>query len=249
MMMMVMINTDEQISHSPYYSETQSSIALPGSLVSTFDAPLRTVSPVALSPSCPPIIKAPTKMRKPTEAPLEPPSPFKKRRCKNVCFGPDITLAYIESATEFTQLEKDDRWYRSTEIASFKESARVLCRDTRNSNSNKRISISSDVDDEQDSIRGLDVYSSSRQRFTKMYTQHVLEAYYVRCVGNDEHVALLAEKWSKKSLSRAIDTAQEDFMVAYFPEELGYGSPPQTTLSISSTLLPKDSYHIRVGAQ
>jgi len=90
---------------------------------------------------------------------------------------------------------------------------------------------------QRDSTRGLDVYYPARQRYAKKFIQHVLEAYYVRCVGNDEHVALLAEKWSQKSLSRAAKIAKKDFRVAYFVDGDGYESPPEDTVSLASTLL------------
>jgi len=154
-------------------------------------------------------------------------SPCKRRRCRKVEFGPDVTLAYIESSSEFTQVEKDDRWYRSSQVESFKKGARNLCRTQLDAN-NASIPRHSPTqtlrkghnnaanDTLQDSCRGLDVYYPARQRFGKKYIEHVLEAYHVRCVGNDVHVALLAEKWSKKSLNRAQIMAKKDFICAHY---------------------------------
>jgi len=183
---------------------------------------------------------------------LSEPSASKKRRCsRKVNFGADKTLAHIESSLEFTQEEKDDRWYRSSEISTFKTEARHLCRSRTGgvSNSCRDASIpkhsarndddkdltsvtrSDGSDNSKESARGLDVYYPSRQRFCKRFIQHVLEAYHVRCAGNDEHVSLLAEKWSKKSLNRAIDMAKKDFLAAYFPYELDYESLSEDSAS------------------
>ena len=206
--------------------ETQSTaLSSPTSHMSTLDAPLRTVTPC--SPD-----EALVKMRKPEEVSAEPSSPTKKRRCGKVDFGQDTTVAYIESAFELTQIEKDDRWYRPSEIATFRDSARKLCRD-------KLESLGGDEQngEQKESTRGLDVYYPSRQRFSKRFIQHVLEAYYVRCVGNDEHVALLAEKWSKKSLARATEMAKKDFLVAYFTDEVEYECPPENAGTLSTALL------------
>ena len=221
------------ISLSPYYTETQSmAISAP---ISSFNAPYR---PAMTCPS----VAMTMKMLAPKEAPL------KKRRCRRVAFVPDMALVYIESAVEFTQAEKDDRWYRSEQISTFKQDARDLCRtridDVHNNCADTPIpkSTSSDSDDEEgtskDSIRGLDAYYPSRQRYNKKYIQHVLEAYHVRCVGNDEHVALLAEKWSKKSLSRAIHAGKKDFLLTYFPDEMEYELlPEEKVVSHASTLI------------
>jgi len=46
----------------------------------------------------------------------------------------------------------------------------------------------------------------------------------MRCVGNDEHADLLAEKWTVKSQKRATSTGMNDFYVEYFPEECDYES-------------------------
>ena len=172
----------------------------------------------------------------------------KKCRCWRVAFGPDETLACIETALEFTQQDKDDRWYRPSEMKSFKQTARNLCHKRMHNAKNKNNNIDTSIPrhsaitdrnagvtsssvvntkyvyEEEDSIRGMGVHFSARQRFRKKFIQHVLEAYYVRCVGNDEHVALLAKKWSVKSQKRAITAGIKDFYVAYFPEECEYES-------------------------
>ena len=234
--MMMMINEVSQSLHSPYYlsSATTMSTSAP---MTTF-GPCRTVMPLPSTT---------TPMTMPIPTPMLPsnPSPTKKRRCRRVAFGPDETLAYIETALEFTQQDKDDRWYRPSEMESFKQTARNLCHKRMHNSKNNiidtaipRHSDSTDRNagvtssvvntkylyDEEDSIRGMDVYYSARQRYCKKFIQHVLEAYYVRCVGNDEHVALLAEKWSVKSQKRAITAGMKDFYVAYFPEECEYES-------------------------
>lgn len=158
----------------------------------------------------------------------------KKRKCRRVGFGPDQTLAHIERTYEISQEERDERWYRPPEIASFKQDARNLCRErighaknlhlnhtgsTTTRHGSRRSSSTEDEQHEEESIRGLDVYYPHRQRYCKKFIKHVLEAYHVRCVGNDRHVALLAEKWSKKSLDRAYATGKKDFFTVYFPEE------------------------------
>lgn len=244
--MMMISNNNSQ---SPFYSET-SSMAIPPPM-STFNTPCRTVMPR-------PSVAVAMTMLSPKEAPTEP-SPNKKRRCRKVEFGPDITLAYIESAFEYTQVEKDDRWYRHSQISSFKENARRLCRtrmddvknncvvDTSNTRhsvrknenaiSNSAVDCDERNDTSADSIRGLDVYYPSRQRYGKKYIQCVLEAYHVRCVGNDLHVALLAEKWSKKNHTRAVVTGKKDFLVAYFPEEIDFESLPEEKVMLASTLM------------
>jgi len=221
---MMMITHD--LSQSPYYPHSPS-MALSAPVVPAMDIPCASIPPP------PPMMRAVT----------PEPSPSKKqRRCRKVGFGVD-RIALIESAIEFTQEECDDRWYRSTQIASFKEEAKQIVRKSdakhngydasiprhtiRNDEQGVSTTTSADNnnnsqtnDTSKDSTRGLDVYYPSRQRFCKKYIQHVLEAYHVRCVGNDEHVALLAEKWGKKSLMRAISMAKKDFVVAYLQEEV-----------------------------
>ncbi len=211
----MLITNNKDFSQTPYYTEANTSMA-----------PMSTYLPASMYPVA-------------MEIATEKESPSKKRKCRKVGFGSEFTLACIESCFEFTQEEKDDRWYRSSTIHSFKEDARRLCRgrieDVRNGCS-PRIRVRKTLrpesptsvtsspqqqdDVSRDSIRGLDVYAPSRQRYVKKYTQHVLEAYHVRCVGNDEHVALLAEKWSKKSLARAVSMGEKDFMAAYISKEV-----------------------------
>mmetsp|Transcript_9122 Transcript_9122/g.22352 ORF Transcript_9122/g.22352 Transcript_9122/m.22352 type:complete len:212 (-) Transcript_9122:213-848(-) len=210
-----MMMISKQSAHSQYCIETTQSIDISSKMqhVSTFGAHLQTYPP------CPPAAPPLMKMRKPEDSPKEQ-SSKKKRRCGTVGFKHATNLFYIESAFEFTQDEKDDRWYRNTEIASFKDSARKLCRSMLESAKSGKDESSEDDEqqrsgEQRESTRGLEAYNPSRQRFSKRFTQHVLEAYYVRCVGNIEHVALLAEKWSKKSLARAIATGEKDFSAAY----------------------------------
>jgi len=224
----------KQPAHSQYCIETQSiDISSKMQHVATFGAHLQTFSP------CPPVAGL-MEMRKTEESPTEQSSPTKKRRCRKVGFKHTTNLVYIESAFEFTQVEKDDRWYRNTEIASFKESARMLCRSMLESAKSGKDESSEDDEqrsgEQRESTRGLEAYKPSRQRFSKRFTQHVLEAYYVRCVGNDEHVALLAEKWSKKGLARAIDTAEKDFSAAYTPDEAESERAPED----AAAALPAD---------
>jgi len=182
------------------------------------------------------------------KGPLPDQSPTKKRKCTTkVAFGSDITLAFIESAFEFTQEEKDERWYRSSQISSFKMDARNLCRKRLEEGKNNRSNSNGEseettttVEDKNvslnESTRGLEVYYPSRQRYGKKFIQHVLEAYHVRCVGNDVHVALLAEKWSKKSLNRAYETGKRDFMAAYFPEDMDIETLPEEKPLLTSAL-------------
>ena len=103
----------------------------------------------------------------------------KKCRCWRVAFGPDETLACIETALEFTQQDNDDRWYRPSEMDSFKQTARNLCHERMHNAKNNiidtaipRHSASTDRNtgvtssvvnnayfyDEEDSIRGMDTY-------------------------------------------------------------------------------------------
>jgi len=232
-----MMMITKQISHSPYYTDTPS-MAFTATMAA-FDTHYQQILPC-------PVLAVTAKVVSPRAAPTEP-SPSKKRRCsRKVDFGPDMTLAYIESAVEFTQAEKDERWYRPSEISSFRGDARKLCKtrmdDIRNISEGVSIPDSSTGNEKSvipsstDSIRGLDVYYPSRQRYGKKYIGHVLEAYYVRCVGNDEHVALLAEKWSKKNLNRAIRTGKKDFLAAYSSEEDDSDSLPEETVVLASTL-------------
>mmetsp|Transcript_19571 Transcript_19571/g.48740 ORF Transcript_19571/g.48740 Transcript_19571/m.48740 type:complete len:246 (-) Transcript_19571:70-807(-) len=234
---MMIIN--KNISQTPYYTETPiTTMAMPVSPLSTYNA--------AYSSPCPSMALAME-----LSLPQEKPTPSKKRKCRKVGFGPEVTLAYIESAFDYTQEDRDDRWYRSSTISGFKDDARRLCRgrieDVRNGCSPRRRvrkSLSSSSDEQSnDSIRGLDVYAPSRQRYSKKYTQHVLEAYHVRCVGNNEHVALLAEKWSKKSLQRAMNMGEKDFMAAYFSKEDDIESLSESR-HMPSTLM-RDSQHVQ----
>ena len=240
-----MIIIEKDISQKPYYTET-TSMAISAQPLSA-----KTYSSACPLP-CPAMAISTTPKQSPT----------KRQKRRKVGFGPEVTLAYIESAFDFTQDEKDERWYRTSTISGFKEDARRLCRgridDVRNgcsprvrvrkslaknnSNSNNIPSNSSNEkqrDLSHDSIRGLDVYAPSRQRFTKKYIQHVLEAYHVRCVGNDEHVALLAEKWSKKSLTRAINMGEKDFLAAYFSKEVDEESLLEKPLLTQQQQVPK----------
>jgi hypothetical protein len=213
------------ISQSPYYN-TETPSMTTSTPMSTFNTPCRLAMKV-VSPKVAPAEHAQ--------------SPCKKRRCKKVNFGPDMTLAYIESSSEFTQVEKDDRWYRSSQIESFKKGARNMCRTQLHAKNasiprhSPTLSVRKGItavsthenDTSKDSCRGLEVYYPARQRYCKKYITHVLEAYHVRCVGNDVHVALLAEKWSKKSLHRALIVAKKDFISAYYfqSKEVEYECP------------------------
>jgi len=234
----MLITNNKDISQTPYYTKANSSMVASMS------------NAAALSPTYPVAMEITT----------EKESPTKKRKCRKVGFGPSITLAYIESAFDYTQSEKDDRWYRSSTISGFKEDARRLCRgrieDVRNgcsprvrvrktlrtesapANNDNNNHSQSQSDLSRDSIRGLDVYAPSRQRYTKKYIKHVLEAYHVRCVGNDEHVALLAEKWSKKSLARAVSMGEKDYLAAYFSKEVdGKSLLEENKPMLASTLM------------
>ena len=199
----------------------------------------------------------------------------KKRRCRRIAFGPDKTLAYIETAFEFTQQDKDDRWYSSNEMGSFKQTARNLCRrrikDSKNKsidtaipkhsastrspagvatgndvNTDSRDDHDNDKEDEEDSIRGMDVYYPARQKYCKKFISHVLEAYHVRCAGNDEQVALLAEKWSVKSQQRATKNGMNDFYIAYFQEECEYESMLCRKEMLLPTMIQQQQVQVQV---
>lgn len=228
---------------SPYYTVASTmSTDLPKT-PETARSPYRTVSPL------------------PTMADFSVrPSPAKRRRC--LSFAPEKTISYIETSSEMSQEQKDAVWYRGTEMASFKEKARSLCRKRmHDSTMIPRHSITVDNIEgvaaltcnsatnndgrEEDSMRGMDIYLPARQKYCKKFVQHVLEAYHVRCVGNGEHVALLSEKWSKKSVKRAVATGKKDFFIAYFPEEYEYETLMNQKQRIASTimqdrLLPED---------
>jgi hypothetical protein len=142
-------------------------------------------------------------------------------RTKGVTFGSSTThtvLAYIESIDDMTEDEMNDRWFHPGELQETKSKAVKLCQ--KHYKSKKQIDKSfgsddADADGEDESIRGMDVYFPSRQRHHKSFVQHVLEAFHVRCAGNEEHVSLLAEKWSCKSRERAIKTALQDWREVY----------------------------------
>ena len=234
--MMMIISKD--ISQTPYYTESNSM---------AMSAPLSTYRPSYPLPC--PTVALPMEITTPKEAP----SPSRKRKSRKVGFGTVNTLVYIESAFEFTQEEKDNRWYRCSTISSFKKDAKILCRtrieDVRNGCSpiqrvRKTLGSASNSSDDlsNDSIRGLDVYAPSRQNYSKKYIQHVLEAYHVRCVGNDEHVALLAQKWSKKSLTRAMNMGEKDYLAAYFSR----GEPLLEDKPLLASILMRDSQQQQV---
>lgn len=125
-----------------------------------------------------------------------------------ISFGPTETLAYIETTQELTRHEREDKWYQPDELESMKHAARNLCQMQA-----KGHRISTD-----ESIRGMDVYYPSRQRYHKKHVEHVLHAYHFQCGGNDDHVAQLSEKWSFKNKQLAEKKGFEDFYEAYFPQ-------------------------------
>lgn len=121
-----------------------------------------------LPPNLPPL-PPPPMVVSPTASPLwlkKPPT--KKLRCtisttdnnkRGVYFGNDVTLAYIETSGEITKEEKDNRWYQSIELESFKQSARSLCRErilrSNNSGNNN--------EDEDDNSNSSDSSQSQNQ--------------------------------------------------------------------------------------
>jgi hypothetical protein len=119
-------------------------------------------------------------------------------------------VAYIETTSELTGNDKHTVWYQSADLEEMKVSARRLYQ-------SQLKGCLSPEQKEQESTRGMEVYYPSRQKNHKKFVDHVLEAYHCRCAGNDEHVGMLAERWSMKSKQRAITKATEDFYEAYFP--------------------------------
>lgn len=223
-------------SRTPYYSVASTMSTDVPKTPETARSPYRTVSPL------------------PTMADFSfRPSPAKRRRC--LSFAPEKTISYIETSSEMSQEQKDAVWYRGTEMASFKQKARSLCRKRMHESTMiPRHSITADNSEgdvtlahnsttknndchEEDSMRGMDIYLPARQKYCKKFVQHVLEAYHIRCVGNDEHVALLSEKWSKKSVKRAVATGKKDFFMAYFPEEYEYEALMNQKQRIASTIM------------
>jgi len=87
-----------------------------------------------------------------------------------------------------------------------------------NENNNNNINHNNKESREKDSLRGMEAYVPSRQRFSKRFIEHVLEAYHERRYSH-EHVALLAEKWSQKTRLRALAIAEEDYCIVYCSDE------------------------------
>jgi hypothetical protein len=127
---------------------------------------------------------------------------------RQVSFGGVQSVDYIESVMDMTDQDIVDRWYSKDELQGFKQAAKDLCMGER---SGKQI------DDEESSTRGMDVYFPGRQRHQAKYVYHVLQALKVHCVGRPDHVALLCEKWSAKGTTRATKRALQDFHEAYVP--------------------------------
>ena len=125
-----------------------------------------------LPPNLPPL--PPPMVVSPTASPLwlkKPPT--KKLRCTTsttnnnkgrVYFGNDVTLAYIETSGEITKEEKDNRWYQSIELESFKQSARSLCRERiLRSQDIKENNNSNNNEDEDDNSNSSDSIQSQSQ--------------------------------------------------------------------------------------
>ena len=125
-----------------------------------------------LPPNLPPL--PPPMVVSPTASPLwlkKPPT--KKLRCtisttdnnkRGVYFGNDVTLAYIETSGEITKEEKDNRWYQSIELESFKQSARSLCRERiLRSKDVKENDNSNNNEDEDDNSNSSDSIQSQSQ--------------------------------------------------------------------------------------
>ena len=135
----------------------------------------------------------------------------RRKTCsRNVSFHHSDELAYIESAADLTQVERDCRWYQADELQEIKSAARRLCVQEAKGGLG-----SSSISEQKESTRGMDVYYPSRQRNNRKFVEHVLEAYHFRCHGNAEHVRQLVERWSIKSRERASLRAQQDYLEAY----------------------------------
>jgi hypothetical protein len=128
------------------------------------------------------------------------------RPSKSVSFGTD-SVTYIESCVEIPQCQRDQVWFRRSELDYFKNSAKKLCK-----LSHKGMKVEA-----QSSIRGMDVYYPARQRAHSKFIYHLLQAYHVKCDRNSEYVGQLAESWSAKAKERALVTGIQDFYEAYFP--------------------------------
>jgi len=90
--------------------------------------------------------------------------------------------------------------------------------ENENNNNINHINHNNKESREKDSMRGMEAYVPSRQRFSKRFIEHVLEAYHERRYSH-EHVALLAEKWSQKTRLRALAIAEKDYCIVYCSDE------------------------------
>ena len=164
-----------------------------------------------LPPNLPPL--PPPMVVSPTASPLwlkKPPT--KKLRCtisttdnnkRGVYFGNDVTLAYIETSGEITKEEKDNRWYQSIELESFKQSARSLCRErilrSNNSGNNN--------EDEDDNSNNSDSSQSQNQNDQTQNDQ-------VELLGEDNNAA------DSEMEMEIVDSLRG--MGAYFPSRVRY---------------------------
>ncbi|MGK3743719.1 MAG: hypothetical protein ACI8RD_011601 [Bacillariaceae sp.] len=136
--------------------------------------------------------------------PLQAFNEGKHKRMKRVSFGSDKTLAYIETVFELTETDKNNRWYQSEDIRSFKKSAKSLC---------QAIIVSSNSKNDEDKNNQN---PDPSRKYRKRFIYHVLEAYHLTCDENrEEYVAFLSEGWSATNRQRAIQTGEKDFHIAY----------------------------------
>jgi hypothetical protein len=156
-----------------------------------------------------------------------------------VRFGGD-SVDYIESSADMTDEEKTGVWYTRSELRSFKDQARQLCKQ-------QKLGILAT----NDSTRGMDVYFPSRQRAHAKYVYHILQAYYVHYAGNPEYVAQLSEKWSFRSKERALAVGIQDTYEAYFPSMVSQTEVPTVSRKRAAYCEPErrfiDMYENRVA--
>ena len=127
------------------------------------------------------------------------------RQKRGVSFG-GVSVSFIESSTEMEEKDKDEIWYQRSEMDSFKNQARKLCKQKQKG-----------VTNTSESIRGMDVYFASRQRAHAEYVFYILQAHRAVCAGKPEFLGELAEKWSFEAKQDALRRGIQDSFDAYFP--------------------------------
>jgi hypothetical protein len=150
---------------------------------------------------------------------------------QGVSFSKKNFINRIESSEEWSDDERNNTWFSTSELEHFKGNARKLC----------QREAKKDFISPEESTRGMSVYFSSRKRRHAQHVFHVLRAYYEQFPGNSEYVAHLSEKWSDANRTRAFRTGIRDMYEAYFPhliEQTQFSSHPYTLSSATFALSP-----------